>query len=327
MNSIAETLLGVKAGEPPMTLAEQMARLRAETADGKPFPVDETPPARALRGELVQNVVMVVHRPDGKALWMLVSAAPIRTADGALLGAVAAFRDITAQHELEEQREDMLRAISHDLRNPLSAVLGQAQLLERRLEKAGLERERTNVEAIITSARRMNAMIQDLVDAARLESRQLRLNLQPVDLRTFVPDLLQRLEPVMETRRVRVQIPEGLPPVRADPDRLERILSNLLSNALKFSPPGSEVTVSAQQRGDEIVTSVSDHGPGIPPEDIPKLFQRYARTTVGEARRDGLGLGLYITRGLVEAHGGRIWVESQVGIGSTFSFSLPVARR
>ncbi len=326
MNSIAETLLGVKSGEPPMTLADQMARLRAETREGKPFAVEETPPARALRGELVQNVVMVVHRPDGKALWMLVSAAPIRTADGALLGAVVAFRDITAQHELEEQREDMLRAISHDLRNPLSAVLGQAQLLERRLEKAGLQRERANAEAIITGAQRMNRMIQDLVDAARLESRQLRLNLQPVDLCAFIPDLLERLEPVMETRRVRLQIPEGLPPVSADPDRLERILSNLLSNALKYSPPGSEVTVSAQQRGDEIVTSVSDRGPGIPPEDIPKLFQRYARTTVGEARRDGLGLGLYITKGLVEAHGGRIWVESQVGVGSTFSFTLPVAR-
>ena len=308
-----------------MTLAGQMTRLRPETAEGRPFPAEESPPARALRGEVVQNVIMVLHRPDGRALWALVSAAPVRTPDGALLGAVAVFHDVTALRELEEQREDILRAISHDLRNPLSAVLGRAQLLGRRLESAGLDRERLDVEAIATSARRMNAMIQDLVEAARLESGQLRLNLQAVDLRPFIFELLRRLEPAMETGRIRVQVPERLPPVYADPDRLERILSNLLSNALKYSPPSTEVTVVGQQRAGEIVTSVSDRGPGIPPEDIPRLFQRYGRTAAGRARPDGLGLGLYIVRKLVEAHGGRIWVESQVGVGSTFSFSLPVA--
>jgi len=268
----------------------------------------------------------VLHRPDGQAVWMLVSAAPIRTSDGMLRGAVAAFRDITAQHELEEQREDILRAISHDLRSPLSAILGQAQLLDRLLQKADLERARTSAEAIAVSAQRMNAMIQDLVDAARLESGQLRLNLQAVDLSAFLSDLLRRLEPTLETARVRVDLPEGLPPVSADPNRLERILTNLLSNALKYSPPGTEVRVTAEPRDGEVVTSISDQGPGIPPEELPRLFRRYARTAVGEARRDGLGLGLYITRKLVEAHGGRIWVQSQVGVGSTFSFSLPIAR-
>ena len=326
MNSIAEELLGPSPVERPPTLAEQMSRLRAETAAGKPFPPEETPPARALRGEVVQNVLMVLHRPDGQAVWMLVSAAPIRTSDGMLRGAVAAFRDITAQHELEEQREDILRAISHDLRSPLSAILGQAQLLDRLLQKADLERARTSAEAIAVSAQRMNAMIQDLVDAARLESGQLRLNLQAVDLSAFLSDLLRRLEPTLETARVRVDLPEGLPPVSADPNRLERILTNLLSNALKYSPPGTEVRVTAEPRDGEVVTSISDQGPGIPPEELPRLFRRYARTAVGEARRDGLGLGLYITRKLVEAHGGRIWVQSQVGVGSTFSFSLPIAR-
>lgn len=324
-NRLASEMLGFPP-EGTMTLAEQVAQLRAETAEGKPFAPEETPPARALRGQAVHNVVMVLHRPDGQALWMLVSAAPIRTQDGTLLGAVAAFRDITAQHELEEQREDILRAISHDLRSPLSAILGQAQLLARRLDKPELEGARGSAEAIVVSARRMNAMIQDLVDAARLESGQLRLNREAIELRSFTADLLRRLEPVLETGRVRVEVPEGLPSVYADPDRLERILTNLLSNALKYSPPGTEVTVRAVQRDGEIVVSVSDRGPGIPPEDLPKLFQRYARTAVGEARRDGLGLGLYITRKLVEAHGGRIWVDSQVGVGSTFSFSLPIAQ-
>ncbi len=326
MNGVAEDMLGLSARERAMPLAQQMARLRAETAERKTLPVEEMPPARALRGETVQNAVMVLHRPDGRTLWMLVSAAPIRTPDGVLLGAVAAFRDVTTQHELEEQRQDILRAISHDLRSPLSAILGQAQLLTRLLEKADLERERASADAIATSARRMNAMIQDLVDAARLESGQLRLNLQAVGLSSLVSDLLRRLEPAMETGRIRAEIAEDLPPVHADPDRLERILTNLLSNALKYSPPGTEVTVTAQQRNGEIVTSVLDQGPGIPREDLPRLFQRYGRTTAAETRREGLGLGLYITRKLVEAHGGRIWVESRVGVGSTFSFSLPAAQ-
>ncbi len=326
MNRIAEDMLGFPAAGRAITLGEQLARLRAETAERKPFPVEETPPARALRGEMVQNVAMVLHRPDGIILWVLVSAAPVRMPEGALLGAVAAFRDVTAQHELEEQREDILRAISHDLRSPLSAILGHAELLARHLQKADLERERLSADAIAINARRMNAMIQDLVDAARLESGQLRLNRQLVDLRSFISDLLRRLGPAMETGRIRAEVPEGLPPVSADPDRLERILTNLLSNALKYSSPGSEVLVSAQRWDGDVVTSVSDRGPGIPPEDLPKLFQRYARTTVSQARREGLGLGLYITRQLVEAHGGHIWVESQVGVGSTFSFSLPAAQ-
>jgi len=325
MNGVAEDLLGFALGEHTMPVSEQVARLRAETPEGRPFPVDETPLARALRGQVAQNVVMVLHRPDGQALWTLVSAAPIRTPDGTLLGAVAAFRDVTAQHELEEQREDILRAISHDLRSPLSAILGHAQLLSRQLEKANLERERSSAEAIAVSAERMNAMIGDLVDTARLESGQLRLNRQALGLRSFIADLLHRLGPAIEIGRICVEVPEALPPVSADPDRLERILTNLLSNALKYSPPGTQVLVTAQQRDGEIVTAVSDRGPGIPPEELRRLFQRYARTSVGEARRDGLGLGLYITRKLVEAHGGRIWVESQVGVGSTFFFSLPVA--
>jgi len=327
MNRAAEEMLGFSVREQPVPFAQEMARLHASTPEGKEIPAEDTPPARALRGEVVENVQMVLHRPDGRVLWVLVSAAPIYLPGGTLLGAVAAFRDVTAQHELEEQREDILRAISHDLRSPLTAILGQAQLLERRLAQAGLEQERANAEAIVTSAQRMNAMIQDLVEAARLESGQLKLNLQPVDLGPFISDLLRRLAPVMEVRRVRVVVPEGLPPALADPGRLERILTNLLSNALKYSWPGSEVTVSVQQRNGELVTSVSDRGPGIAPQDLPKLFQRYTRIGGEEGRRNGLGLGLYITRKLVEAHGGRIWAESQVGVGSTFSFTLPVAPR
>ncbi|HOQ99494.1 MAG TPA: PAS domain-containing protein [Anaerolineae bacterium] len=304
---------------------QRIAAMRLTTEGGQPFPMEEHPVTRALRGETTRSVVMALDRPGVPRFWLSVSAAPIRAPDGSILGAVAAMSDITAQHELREKHEDTLRAVSHDLRNPLAGILGQAQLCERRLAKAGLERERASAETIATTAQRMNTMIQDLVDVARSETGQLKLERRPLDLRTFALDLLARLATTLETGRIQVHIPATLPPVSADPARLERILTNLWSNALKYSAPGTPVTVSARQEGREVITSVADRGPGIAPEDLPGLFQRYFRTAAAEERRKGVGLGLYITRRLVEAHDGRIWAESTVGVGSVFSFSLPIA--
>ena len=230
--------------------------------------------------------------------------------------------------ELEEERTrlaDVMRTVSHDLRNPLAAVLGQAQLLARRLEQTGA-REAESARAIAVAAQRMNGLIQDLVDSMRVQARRLQLARQPVDLPGFTEGLRREQAALMDTARIHLEVPEGLPPVSADPNRLERVLVNLLSNALKYSPPGTPVTVSFQRRDGEVVTSVTDRGPGIPPEEIPNLFQRYYRGAAARDRDGGLGLGLYIARTLVEAHGGRIWVESEPGKGSTFSFSLPVAR-
>jgi signal transduction histidine kinase len=170
----------------------------------------------------------------------------------------------------------------------------------------------------------MNAMIQVLVDSVRLEAHQLRLAVRAIELRSYILDLRERLADTLDVERIAVESPERLPPVWADPDRLERILTNLLSNALKYSPEGSEVTVTLSKGQDEIVTTVTDRGHGIAPADMPRLFGRYYRTNAARLHREGLGLGLYITRLLVEAHGGRIWVESTPGQGSAFHFTLPL---
>ncbi|MHB0870217.1 MAG: sensor histidine kinase [Chloroflexota bacterium] len=141
----------------------------------------------------------------------------------------------------------------------------------------------------------------------------------------FLIDLKERLAGFLETARIRVHFPDGLPRVMADPDRLERILMNLLSNALKYSEPNTEVTVTLRRLDAEVVTEVSDRGPGIPPERLPHLFEPYQRSQMVMERRETVGLGLYVAKGLVVAQGGWIWVESEVGKGSTFSFTLPVA--
>ena len=325
MNDAAASMLRLAPEERALPPEQIWALLRAERPDGTPLPIEESPAARALRGEAALNVILVM-RPHGAALWKLCSATPLRGADGELLGAVATFFDITPLRQAEEQRQDILRAVSHDLRGPLTVIQGQAQRLQRLLGP-GLhdERLRHSLSAIIVSARRMNTMIQDLVDSARWEAGELRLNPVPVDVRQFLLDLKERLADVLPVHRLEVQVPDGLPPVAADPDRLERILFNLISNALKYSPPDSQVTVGAARRDAEVVTWVTDQGPGIPCEEQARLFQRYARTEAGRQRGESVGLGLYIARQLVEAHGGRIWVESEPGRGSTFSFTLPIA--
>jgi PAS domain S-box-containing protein len=327
MNAAAERLLGyTQAGFAALLPAERDQVMRVATHGGAPIPPERTVRYRALHGEAVAGFREVIRRRDGTSRETIVSAGPIRDEQGHILGAVTNFSDITSLVEMQREREDILRAVSHDLRNPLAAIQGQAELLERRVEQAAPpERLRGSVEAIENSAQRMNTMIQDLVDAARSESGQLTLNRQPVDLRTFTGQLKERLAPTMDMGRIELQIPEDLPAVSADPNRLERILTNLWSNALKYSTPGTPVTVSATQADGEVVVSVTDRGPGIRPEDLSHIFERYYRTQMARKAREGLGLGLYITRRLVEAHGGRIWVESQVGVGSTFSFSLPVA--
>jgi PAS domain S-box-containing protein len=327
MNHAAETILGISRAEGQrMAPGELVAALHVAGADGQQLPPDDPPHARALRGETVVGCRLAVHRRDGAWADLLTTSSPVRDEQGQITGAVSSFVDITPILDLQRQRDDILRAVSHDLRNPLTVVLGQAQVLTRRLDKESLGRQLQSIRAIESSAQRMNAMIQDLVDSARAESGQLALDLAPVDLYAYLPDLVQRLTGTMPVERIRIALPAGLPPVCADADRLDRILTNLLSNACKYSTPGTPVEVTAEQRDDEVITAVRDRGPGIPPEQLPQLFQRYVRAPAAREQREGLGLGLFITRLLVEAHAGRIWAESEPSVGSTFSFSLPIAR-
>ena len=220
--------------------------------------------------------------------------------------------------------------VSHDLRAPLTLILGQGQILERLLASSGSDSlAERSARSIVAGARRMNRMIQDLVDSTRLETGEVGLHLGSIDLRQALLGLLERMAAARTAgvERIQVDAPEGLPRVLADPDRLERVLSNLLSNAVKYSEAGTLVVVRLAESDGEVITSVTDQGYGISPEELPKLFEKYYRTRTGREDRDSLGLGLYIARRLVEAMGGRIWVESRRDAGSTFSFSLPEESR
>ncbi|MHB9134706.1 MAG: sensor histidine kinase [Armatimonadota bacterium] len=227
---------------------------------------------------------------------------------------------------LEEGQQNLLlfvHTITHDLRTPMTTIQGHAQLLAQALQSTNDGHIRRNLEAILRGVRQMHMLVEDLTDLARLEGGRLVLTSEAVKLDTFILDLLQRSRTALEIGRVTVQMPSKLPPVLADTDRLERILLNLLGNALKYSAPDTRVVVRVAQSDSEVTVSIADRGPGIPPEDITRIFEQFYRG-VGDRRTVGTGLGLFISKALVEAHGGRIWAESEVGQGSTFHFSLLV---
>ena len=329
VNTLGNTVLTNSAGrrrtglhEGALTLGDYHA-LDVRRLDGSPMPWEERPLAMALRGESFAEYEVALIRSGREECRLVFGGNSVRDQAGKVLLAIVVFRDVTRLRTLEREREDTLRSVSHDLRNPLTIIYGQAQLLVR-LEQ-GSTRVRQSAETIATSSRRMNAMIQEIVDSARMESGGITLSLGPLDLSTTIADLIRRLDGTLDVRRVRVEDPPELPLVLGDPDRLERVLVNLLSNALKYSDPGTDVRLGLARVSDEIVVRVADEGPGISPEELPRIFERYYRSKSAVGRAEGLGLGLYVARGLVEAHHGRIWAESEVGKGSIFSFSLPLA--
>ncbi|HKZ50516.1 MAG TPA: ATP-binding protein, partial [Dehalococcoidia bacterium] len=275
--------------------------------------------------ETVPYAEVVITTKDGRDVDLSVSYAHVHVpSSGAGYGVVIA-RDITTVKEVEKLKDEFVSLLSHDLRQPVAVIQGYAQFLQRRLVRDGSPKSTLeHLEAILVSTRRLSTMIADLVDSARLESGRLQLRKEDVSL----PDLVSAMAPALvgsdAQQRVRIEPAGHLPKVTADPERLERVVANLLTNALKYSPDDSEVLVRLQAVDGEVVTSVVDRGIGVHPEDLPYIFDRfYTAKTSGKA--EGLGLGLYITKMLVEAHGGRIWAESEPGEGSSFSFTLPLA--
>ncbi|MHB8993038.1 MAG: sensor histidine kinase, partial [Chloroflexota bacterium] len=319
MNPAARTIMGMSIQQ--LRRAWSRDHTLFLQPDGTPLPFDEWPLNRALRGERFACLEAVLVCPDRSQRHLVFSGTAIRGERGGVVTSLIVFHDVTREWESEQAREDFISMISHDLRGPLTVILAQAQMIQRAPETLGATRK--NAAAIETGARRMNVMIQDLVDSARLESGQLELDCSPLDLLAFVQDLRERMVAGMGGDRIRVESELELPVAFADANRLERILINLLSNALKYSDTDAEVVITLARQDQEAVVSVSDHGQGIAPEELPHLFQRYRRTWQARSSTEGLGLGLYISRRLVEAHGGRIWACSELGRGSTFSFTLP----
>ena len=221
-------------------------------------------------------------------------------------------------------RDDVLGIVAHDLRSPLNAIALWIQVVERQIQRNGGElatKSQEPLKSIAAATKRMGRLIQDLLDVVRLEAGRLSLNANPHAALSLLHEAVESARPLASQHPLRMEAPEQLPSVLGDRDRLQQVFSNLLGNALKFTPPGGEVVVAAHEEGEHVRFSIRDTGPGIPPEALEHLFDRFWQAQQGDRR--GAGLGLSIAKGIVEAHGGQLRVESEVGRGSTFSFTVP----
>jgi signal transduction histidine kinase len=236
-----------------------------------------------------------------------------------------AFNRMAAQlAAIDRLKDELLTGISHDLRTPLAAIRWSAELLHTGALGPLTPKQTRLAENIQSSSRRLLGLVGQIVELGRLRAGRLELDRRPTDLRIVVGHAVEDVRPLAERGRLRLEValPDGLPFVTADPDRLQQVLVNLLANAVRFTPAGGLVRVSAASEAREVVVQVADTGVGIPADLVPSIFEPYEQAHRG---RGGSGVGLMVVRSLVEAHGGRVRVESEEGRGSRFTFTLPVA--
>lgn len=235
------------------------------------------------------------------------------------------LRDTSERLALDELRADLTSMIFHDLRSPLGNVISSLEVLESSLPEND-EAMQSVLTIAVRSSRRLSRLVESLLDLGQLEAGQAVLHKTQGSISTLIAEAVEEIHPVAEAKGHMLQFslePAGLPAVEMDVDMIRRVLINLLENAVKYTRSGGRISISADRTGDKVRVKVSDSGPGIPTTDQQRIFDKFARLQQ-EGRVKGLGLGLAFCRLAVEAHGGRIWVESQVGQGSTFSFTLPL---
>jgi two-component system sensor histidine kinase/response regulator len=227
--------------------------------------------------------------------------------------------------ELGELRAGFTSMLVHDLRGPLAVINGYTELLEQGVAGPVTEKQERYLRGIRESSKRLLGFIAEILDVSKLEAGRLSLDPRPMDLGALIAEVGELFTPVAQDKGITldVQCAERLEPVWADPSRVEQVLVNLLGNALKFTPGGGSIAVTVAEHGTEVEVGVTDTGPGISPGELPLLFEKFTQTTSGRSSSQGTGLGLVICRHLVEAHGGRIWAESELGKGSRFAFRLP----
>lgn len=221
--------------------------------------------------------------------------------------------------------EEMVGVVSHDLRNPVAAVKMLSRAVLSEMDNGGSGRTE-NILLIAKAAEQMDMLIRDLLVVSRLDAGKLTIHQEPVDPSALLSGSLQTLLPLVEEKAIKLdmQLEVGLPMVLADTERIQQTISNLVGNAIKFTPSGGKIIVRSQSTGEEVIVSVIDSGTGISAEQLPNVFDRYWQSS--RTDREGAGLGLAIAKGIVEGHGGRIWIESTPGQGTTASFTLPVTR-
>jgi len=265
-----------------------------------------------------------LRRRNGGTISVGITYAPLFDREGRLVNIIADVRDITRFREADEVKSTFISVISHELKTPVALIKGYADTLLRKDARWDTETTRESLTVIVEEADRLNQLIDNLLDASRLQAGALPLEMDQVALDALAERVARRFRTQTRTHEIVVRFPPGFPVVVGDLVRLEQVLNNLVSNAIKYSPEGGIIEIGGRVLPDEVIVTVSDTGVGIPPDEQPRVFERFFRgTRERHQRTPGAGLGLYLSKAIVESHGGRIWVESYPGKGTAFSFAIP----
>jgi PAS domain S-box-containing protein len=288
--------------------------LEEAEADGWPLSSQAT---LYLEGDLA--------RRDGGAVSLGITYAPTLSPEGRLVSIIANLRDITRFREAEELKSTFISIVSHELRTPVALIKGYVGTLRRDDAEWDPAVVRDSLAVIEDEADHLAALIDDLLDASRLQAGALALSMGDVPLAALLERLVERYQTQAKTHAFISDVPRDLPLVRGDEQRLTQVVANLLSNAVKYSPDGTEIRVQARAKPAEVVVCISDQGIGIEPADAPHVFDRFFRSRPASRSTQGAGLGLFLAKAIVEAHGGRIWVDPQIRRGARLCFSVPRA--
>ena len=312
---------------PGQAPADLLGLLTVRRADGSEFSLEEFPLSRVLgTGETIRAEEIVMWVPDGRSVSVLLNATPIRGGDGQVESVVVTMQDMTAVQETERLRAEFLAMVSHELRMPLTSIRGAATVLLDAAPDLDPAEMRQFHRIIVDRADHMRELIGDLLDVARIETGALPVDPEPLEVAALVDRARNAFISSGGRDDLAIDIEPGLPPVVADRRRIVQVIGNLLSNAARHSPESSIIKVRAVRVGVHVEVSVADPGRGIPAEDLPRLFRKFSRRDDPDTAGD-TGLGLAICKGIVEAHGGRIWAESDgPGLGARFVFTLPVVQ-
>lgn len=319
MNQAAERLLGTSPSPP--------ASMRIETLLTEERVRQQIVAARTL-GEEQAPLEWEVGTRKGIGFQILkVRSMPLRTAEGRLSGTITLLQDITREHELDQLKDEFISTAAHELRTPLTSVIGYVELLLKKDEYAFSPGEEEEfLELIYQKSETLSKIIDDLLDLSRIRAGKLIiLKKSPEDLSALLSEIVASYREMSRKHDIVLELSE--PPLRfsLDAGKIRQVMENLLSNAVKFSPAGGRILVSVLRLDDEVQVTVADQGIGMRPEQIERVFEKFYRADASTTAVSGFGLGMHIVRSIVEAHGGRIWVESDVGKGTQVHFNLPLA--
>lgn len=303
--------------------------LRPEDAAGVPLGLARCPLVETFAtGVPVVARPLVIRARDGQRIRAAVTAAAVRSPEGAPISGVLNVRDVGREREDEQLTSTIVSVVSHELQTPIAIIKGYASTLRRPDAPLSAEAVRERLGAIEDEADRLSHMVGNLLYASRIQAGGLTMEPAPLAIGELLAACVRRAQARDPRHRLRRKVAADLPTVVADEARIEEVVMNLLDNAAKYSPPGTTIVVEGAFTGRDVVVSVSDAGAGIPQREQQRVFDRFHRLE-GDLTRSasGAGLGLYICQAIVRAHGGKIWVESELGRGSVFRFTLPRAER